>query len=133
MGSFADDLEEKLLEHIVGKVTYALPTVYIGLSDADPLDTAAGLNEPSGNGYTRVTTDGATWNNATAAGGAIDNASDITFPEASGTWGTITHFALFDAGTGGNMMAHGSISPSKLIQNGDTAKFAAGDLDITLD
>lgn len=133
MGSFADYLEEALLEHSVGKVTYAIPTVFIALSDADPTDTGGSINEPVGNGYTRVTTDGATWNNATAAGGAIDNASDITFPEATGTWGTIAFFALFDAGTAGNMLMHGSVSPSKLIQNGDTAKFAAGDLDITLD
>jgi len=133
MGSFGNYLEEALLEHIVGKVTYSLPTAFIALSTADPTDTGGSIAEPSGNGYTRVTTNGATWNNATANGGAIDNASDITFPEATGTWGTITHFAIFDAGTGGNFMAHGSISPSKQIQNGDTAKFAAGDLDITLD
>ncbi len=43
------------------------------------------------------------------------------------------HFALFDTASGGNMLAHGSLSVSKLISSGDTVKFAAGDLDVSLD
>lgn len=131
MGSFGDYLENKVLDHVVGKTSYTMPTVYVGLSTADPLDDASGLAEPSGNGYARVTTSGADWN--AASGGATDNANDLTFPEATGSWGTITHFALFDAATAGNMLAHGSLTTSKTIGSGDTAKFAAGDLDITLD
>jgi hypothetical protein len=89
------------------------------------------VREPSGNAYARVSTTGADWN--TASGGALDNANDITFPEATGSWGTITHFALFDAATGGNMLAYGALSTPKIIGSGDTAKFAAGDLDVSLD
>ncbi len=87
--------------------------------------------EPSGGSYARVATAGADWN--VASGGAIANANDITFPEATDSWGTITHFALFDAASAGNMLAHGALSVSKSISSGDTAKFAAGDLDVTLD
>jgi len=131
MGSFADYIENKFLDHLVGKTSYTMPTAYVGLSTADPLDDASGLAEPSGNGYARVSTAGGDWN--AAASGAIDNANDITFPEASGSWGTLTHFAIFDAASGGNMLAHGSLSVSKAVGSGDTVKFAAGDLDITLD
>jgi len=131
MGSFADYLENKLLDHIVGKTAFTMPTCYVGLSTADPLDTGAGLAEPSGGSYARVATAGGDWN--AAAAGAIDNANDITFPEATGDWGTITHFALFDAATAGNMLAHGSLTTSKHIESGEVAKFAAGDLDLTLD
>ena len=131
MGSFSDYWEVKLLDLTTGKAGVSTPTVFIGLSTADPLDDASGLAEPSGNGYTRVETSGATWNSA--ASGATDNAADMTFPEASGAWGTITHFALFDAVSGGNMIGHGSLSTPKTIDNGDTAKFSSGDLDITLD
>jgi hypothetical protein len=63
----------------------------------------------------------------------IDNANEITFPQASGNWGTLTHFALFDTASGGNMLAHGALSISKTISSEDTAKFAAGDLDVSLD
>lgn len=131
MGSFADYWENEILDHLFGKGNYTPPTIYVGLSTADPTDDATGLAEPSGNAYARVATSGANWN--AASSGTIDNANDITFPEASGSWGTLTHFALFDAASGGNMLAHGSLSVSKSISSGDTAKFAAGDLDVSLD
>jgi len=131
MGSFADYWENEILDHLFGKGSYTPPTIYVGLSTADPTDDSSGLAEPSGGSYTRVSTVGADWN--VASGGAIANANDITFPEATGNWGTITHFALFDAASAGNMLAHGSLSASKAIGSGDTAKFAAGDLDVTLD
>lgn len=131
MGSFADYWENEILDHLFGKGSYTPPTIYVGLSTADPTDDASGLAEPSGGSYARVATAGADWN--VASGGAIANANDITFPEATDSWGTMTHFALFDAASAGNMLAHGTLSVSKSISSGDTAKFAAGDLDVTLD
>jgi len=131
MGSFADYWENEILDHLFGKGSYTPPTIYVGLSTANPADDASGLTEPSGNSYARVATAGADWN--AASGGTIDNANEISFPEASGSWETLTHFALFDAASGGNMLAHGSLSVSKSISSGDTVKFAAGDLDISLD
>ena len=131
MGSFGNYWEDKILDHIFGKASYTAPTIYVGLSTVDPLDDASGLAEPSGGAYARVQTAPADWN--ASSGGALDNASDITFPEATGSWGTITHFALFDAASAGNMLAHGSLTASKAIDSGDTAKFAAGDLDVSLD
>ena len=125
MGSFSDYLENKILDHVVGKTAYTMPTVWVGLSRADPLDDASGLDEPSEHGYARVETAGADWN--AASGGATSNANAITFPQASGgSWGELTHFALFDAATGGNMLPHGTLSASKTIEDGDTASFAAG-------
>jgi hypothetical protein len=131
MGGFADYLESEILNHIFGKGSYTPPTIYVALSTADPLDDASGLAEPGGNGYARAQTSASDWN--TASGGSVDNANDITFPQANGSWGTITHFALFDAATGGNMLAHGALSQSKAIDSGDTARFEAGDLDVGLD
>lgn len=131
MGSFSDYWENEILDHIFGKGSYTPATIYVGLSTADPLDSGAGLAEPSGNGYARVATSGAAW--TTASGGSLSNASDVTFPQATGSWGTITHFALFDAASAGNILAHGALSQSKTVTSGDTAKFAAGDLDVSLD
>jgi len=131
MGSFSDHWENEILDHIFGKGSYTPPTIYVGLSTADPLDSGSGLAEPSGNGYARVATSGASW--TISSGGSLSNAGDISFPQATGSWGTITHFALFDAASAGNMLAHGALSQSKTVASGDTAKFAAGDLDVTLD
>ena len=131
MGSFSNYLEDELLDHIFGKGSYAPPTIYVALSTADPLDDGSGLAEPSGGGYARVQTAGTDWNAASA--GAIDNANAITFNEATSSWGIITHFALMGATSGGNMQVHGVLSESKSIGSGDTAEFAAGDLDVSLD
>ena len=131
MGSFSDYLENELLDHLFGKGSYTPPAIYVALSTADPLDNGSGLAEPSGNGYARAQTAGTDWN--AASGGAIDNANAIVFSEATGNWGTITHFALMDAASGGNLLVHGALSTSKSIGNGDTAEFAAGDLDVLLD
>ncbi|KYC53878.1 MAG: hypothetical protein AMQ22_00078 [Candidatus Methanofastidiosum methylothiophilum] len=133
-GSFGNYAENKILEHIVGKTAFTKPTAYIALSTADPGEDNAGLAEPSGNGYARVATAAADWNNA--ASGSISNAQDITFPQASGSWGTIAYFAIMDAAEGGNMLAHGSLGVAKAVSQGDTCKYAGGtpgDLVINLD
>ncbi|MBN2315450.1 MAG: hypothetical protein JXM79_16085 [Sedimentisphaerales bacterium] len=56
MGSFSDYWEDKILDHIFGKVNYTPPTIYVALSTSDPLDDASGLTEPTGNAYARVET-----------------------------------------------------------------------------
>lgn len=130
MGSFGDYAENKVLELIVGKTAFSTPTAYLAASTADPTDDGSGVAEPSGNGYARVSTAGADWN--AAASGSIDNANAITFPEASGSWGTITHVALYDASTGGNMLAHGALDSSQAIASGEVLRVPAGDATLTL-
>ena len=129
--SFANYLELELLDHLFGKGSYTPPTIYVGLSTADPGEDAAGLAEPSGNAYARVTTAAADWD--PAAAGVTDNANAITFPTATGSWGTVTHACLFDAASAGNLLASGALAASKAIGSGDTPKFDAGDLDVSLD
>ena len=131
MGGFSDYWENKILDHIFGKGSYTPPTIYVGLSTADPADDGSGLAEPSGNGYARTQTSDSDWNDA--SNGSLDNATVITFEQATGSWGTITHFALFDAASADNMLAHGALSQSKTIGNSNTARFQAGDLYISLD
>jgi hypothetical protein len=131
MGSFSNHWENMILDHLFGKGNYAPPVIYVGLSTSDPTDSAIGLSEPSGNGYVRVQTTEADWN--VAVDGSLDNATAITFDPAAGDWGTATHFALFDTASGGNMLAYGALTQAKTINDGDTVRFAGGDLNITLD
>jgi len=67
------------------------------------------------------------------SGGLSSNAADITFPQATANWGVITHCALMDAVTGGHVLMWTQLDASKTINNGDTFKFNAGDLDVALD
>ena len=131
MSGFSDYWENEILDHIFDKDGLTPPTMFVGLSTADPIDDGTGLAEPSGNNYTRVQTSASDWN--PASGGALSNLVEIVFAMATSNWGTMTHFALFDAATGGNMLAFGSLDESKTVGSGDIAKFAAGDLEVKLD
>lgn len=122
--------ENKILELVVGKTAFALPTARVALYTAAPSDTGGGT-EVSGGSYARVSTAGADW--AAASGGSIANANAITFPTASGSWGTVTHFGIFDAASGGNLLRWGALSVSKPVGSGDTASFGAGQLTLTED
>jgi len=129
--SFSNYLELKVLDHLMGKASYSAPTIYVGLSTADPLDDGSGLAEPSGNGYARVLTAAGNWNSA--ASGTITNLSTITFPEASGSWGTVSHVVLFDADTGGNILGSGALSAPTAIVALNIPRFSAGQLSVSLD
>ena len=135
--SFSDLLENEILDHVFGANVYTSPaTVWFGLSTADPLDTWAGLAEPVGNGYARVARVNDNTTFQAAAAGLVDNAIEIAFPEASGSWGTVTHVALFThiTSTGlANSLGSGALGTSKAVGAGDTARFQVGSLSITLD
>jgi hypothetical protein len=134
MGSFGDYLEKKLLDHLFNKAAYTAPTIYVALSTADPTDAGTGLAEPSGNAYARKATSASDWNAATGTNPTVTtNATALAFAEATGSWGTISYFALMDALTGGNMLGYGSLTTPKAINSGDTAQFVAGDLSVQLD
>lgn len=98
----------KLLEHITGKTAYgALPTAYVALFTTAPTaEDGTGAVEPSGGSYARVATSGVTWNAATgSAPASINNAATITFPTATANWGTVVAWGLYDAASGGNLLA----------------------------
>lgn len=128
--SFSDYAEGKVLDHVFGLASFTQPTLYLAVSTADPTDAGAGAAEPSGNGYARVATAPADW---TRTDNVVENANQLSLPEATGSWGTITHFALYDALTGGNMVIHGSLSTAKVIAANETLRFPAGNLTFTLD
>lgn len=128
MGSFGDYWEAEILDHVFNIGAYTAPSIYVALSTADPTDDGSGVAEPSGNGYARVLH--SSWGRS---GSIVDNTGSVEFPEASGSWGTVTHFALYDAATSGNMLAHGTLDASRAITSGLTPRFADGELDVTLD
>ena len=131
MGSFSDDLENELLDHVFKQAAYAAPgTMYLALGTGA---TDAGLSgEFAGNDYARVANGSADW--AASVGGSTANVNTITFPPANGgNWGTAENFALYDKLTGGSMMAWGTCTVAKEITDGDTARYGTGLLVVTLD
>lgn len=126
-------LENALLDHILGGPDYARPaTVYIALFTSAPSD-AGGGTEVAGSAYARA----AVTNNATnwpaAAGGSKSNGVAVTFAQATGSWGSVVAFAVFDALSGGNMLRWGMLTAPKTVSNLDTPSFPAGSLIFTED
>ena len=132
--SFSDYLEAKLLDHIFGGQAYSAPTtLYLGLCTGV---SEAGVitGEPVGNNYSRVTITNNNTNFPNATGGSKANGAILTFPEASGSWGTLTKWFLSDAASGNTNTLHsGDLSPEKTIGSGDAPKFNIGALTLTLD
>jgi hypothetical protein len=128
MAEFSNYLEDKIIDHMLRNQAFTPPsTLYLALYTDDPTDADTGT-EVSGGSYARqaVTL-------SAASGGASSNSADITFPQATANWGTITHVGIRDAATGGNLLMHSALDESKTINNGDTFKVNAGDLDIAVD
>jgi hypothetical protein len=136
--SFTDYLEDAVLNHIFGGTPYTAPTtIYVGLHTSASSDSAAGT-EVSGNAYERQTVVfTVSGTNPTEA----DNDDAIEFPVATGSWGTITYAGVYDALTGGNLLAYAELTDPadfatalpKTIENGDVFRISAGNLKIRLD
>lgn len=128
MPGLSNYLENALCNHVFRNSALTAPAaVYVALYTSDPTDADSGT-EVSGNAYARqAVTFGAPSN------GVISNTGAVTFPTATGSWGTITHFGIRDAATVGNLLVYGALTASKTVASGDSIQFAVGQLSITLD
>lgn len=128
MSAMTDYLANKQLDHVLGTAAFTMPSgSYLGLFTSATSD-AGGGTEVSGNGYARQD---ATW--AAASGGAAANTSTHTYTAAGGDWGLLTHFAVFDALTGGNMLFHGPLTEERTVLDAGNIVFNPGSLNATQD
>jgi hypothetical protein len=127
MAEISNYLENALINGTLRATTFTAPAaVYISLHTADPTDAGSGT-EVSGGSYIRQS---ATF--AAPSNGASTTSADITFPQATGNWGTIGWIGIWDAQTTGNLLYHTALDASKAIDNGDIFKIASGSLTVTL-
>lgn len=112
------------------KTSPALPTnYYIGLSSTTPTTSGTGVTEPSGGAYARVQMA----NMSQPSNGVITNTAAITFPESTRSWGTLTHYVVYDAATGGNLLFYGALANSRTVDSNTTIAFKVGEFTITLE
>lgn len=127
MSAFSDYLENKVLDHVFSGNAYTAPTLYVALFTTATTDAGGGTEvSTTGTAYARQTF------TMTTTGDTSTTAAAIEFPTATASWGTITHMAIYDAATAGNMLAHGALTASKAISTDDVFRFDAGEIDITL-
>ena len=136
--SFTDYLEDKILDHVFGGNAYTAPTtLYVGLHTSASSDSAAGT-EVSGGSYARKTV---TFTVSGTSPTEATTGSAVEFAAATATWGTVTYAGVYDASSGGNLLAYAELTdPSdfttalpKTIASGDIFRISAGNLKIRLD
>lgn len=123
------------LDAFTGKTAFSVPTYYVALSTTTPTESAGSFTEPSAGAYARFQITAATWTAATAGDpSSTSYGAVITFNQATGGWGTITHFGLFTVRTlsTGLIRFFGTLDQAKVVQTNDTASFAANTLLIKL-
>jgi hypothetical protein len=105
----------------------------LGLFTNDSANAASNLeagtltDEISGGSYARKTVAF-----STASGGSASTSATVTFTAATANWGTITHVAVLDASSSGNVLFWGAVTTSKTIESGDTFQISSGNLTISL-
>ncbi len=128
MTMLSNYLENAWVNHVLRNTSYTSPgtSVYVSLHTADPTDAGSGT-EVSGSNYAR--TQVTAWD--APASRATQNTNAITFPTPSGSWGTITHYGIWDASTSGNLLMYGALT-SSIAPSSGTVRFSAGALDLAL-
>lgn len=105
-----------------------LSGVYVSLHTGNPGNT--GANEVAGGSYARkAATFTNTGNNPTVAA----NNAVIQFDQATADWGTIAHFGIWSAATGGSLLAYSPVTTPKTIGVGDVARWDTGTLTVSAD
>ncbi|HEY4252308.1 MAG TPA: hypothetical protein VGM87_13940 [Roseomonas sp.] len=142
MPGFTNYLEEKLIRHTFGGAAFTQPAGrWVGLFTAAPGETGGGT-EVSGVNYARQAVPMSFALDGTSGRWTASNTGTVLFPVAgTGGWGTVTWFALFDAVTGGNMLAYAqltdpadNITPMpKTVDYGDAMRFEPAALVVALD
>jgi len=126
MSAASDYTENLSLTWLLTANAATRPTTwYVSLHTTATTD-AGGGTEVTGGSYARQAAT-FTVTNDTAA-----TSANILFPTATADWGTITHVAIWDSLSSGNMLFHGAASSSKLIQTGDAYLINSGNLTVTM-
>lgn len=128
MAEMSNFLENAIINAVLRNTSYTSPTtVYVGLYTSDPGEGNTGT-EVSGGSYARTAvTFGAPSN------GVSTNSASVTFPTATGTWGTVTHIGILDAATSGNLLYYTPLDASKSIASGDVFTISTGNLSVTME
>ena len=125
--SFSNTFETTVLTWVFTTSSATRPTEWhIALYTASPSDPGGGT-EVTGGGYARQAV------TFTVSGNTASNTAAIEWPVATASYGTVTDVGVFDASSGGNLIAYAALTTSKAIDTGDVFRLPAGDLDVTLD
>lgn len=129
MAGFTNAEEVDILElRFAGTALPNAPT-QVALYTVAPGDDGTGGTEATGGSYARkaYAANNTNWGNTSAgAPSTIKNLVEIAFATATASWGTIVAAAYLTAG--GTVLYVFPLAANKLVDDGNTAKLAIGDL-----
>lgn len=130
--------KNNILKALLQGTTMPLPTgTYVSLHTADP--GATGANEVSTGAwpaYVRRKAEasgamGSGWTTPTT--GTSSNTNQLTYPSNDGAGNvTVTHFAIWDAASGGNCLETAALTTARTLSVGDILVFDVGALTVTV-
>ena len=140
--SLSDYAENKATDLFLRGQAFTAPaTLYFGLSTAACSDSSVGT-EVTGGSYARVslTANLTNWSGTQSAGstaassgtgGVSSNNVAVNYTTPSAGWGTVTHWFIADASSGGNILFCAALTASKTINSGDSVSFAIAAVSVT--
>ena len=130
-------LKNKTLDNLFRGESYTSPSIiYVALSKSAPASNGSNCTEPDAASYKRlaISSNSVNWN--AANGGSISNSSTLRFSEAEESWTTqaapITHWAMFDQETGGNMLFYGQLTKTQEVPRGAILEFPENGMTTTI-
>lgn len=117
-----------VLNTLFGKRATPPDSFYIALLTQAPGEQADGttLSEPDPNaGYARMllANDALSWGQA--VDGVVTSTASVFFPLATANWVPVSHYALCDSLTGGNVYLYGSFTVPRRVMVGDQCRIPA--------
>lgn len=112
------------------KTDPALPAeYYVGLSTTSPAIDGTGVTEPTSDpDYSRAKITSLT----EPINGMVTNASAIGFNESTIDWGTITHYAIYDTVSEGNLLMFGPLERERRVEEATIMTIKAGTLTLSV-
>lgn len=137
MSAASNYTEANFINALLRGTAFPLPTgTFVSLHTGNPGETGANevttVQWPS---YARVSAEqggsiGDGWDAPTD--GVTKNSNQLTYPSMDGTTSVeVTHWAIWDAATGGNMLVYSSLSAARTLLNGDIFVFDVNALTVS--
>ena len=140
MSKFSNYSETNIIETTLRGAVFPVPAkTYLALFTADPTDANVTANEVSLAAWPAYARQDAAAGAAISTGwsapadGVTSNAKVITFAANNGASSvTVTHMAIYDAITGGNMLYHAPLVSPKTLLVGDVISFGISAITVTV-
>ena len=134
MAGFSNHCAQAVINHFFRNISQSSPTtLYLALCVADPTDvTATALTqEVTGAWYARQAIQFEAPSSATDV--VTANTAQITYSAVTDSAVTVTHWAIYDALTNGNLLASGAFTASKVLNVDDVFVVNSGDLTLSFE